>query len=275
MNNKKPKLSVIILNYKNVDLTAKCVSHLNQSAKAAEISTQIIVVDNSTDETAGELKKRLPDVQIIENSENQGFSHANNQGIRISKGEFILLLNNDAFVNSECLINGIKYLEENENCGLWSPKLVGEEGAFQVSCARLPSIKGLIGEYIFLDNYDWYEDLKQWSEPKDVGNVVGAFILMRREVIDKVGLLDEDYFFTVEDVDYCKRVHDASLSVIYDPRFKVVHIGGASQDEKWIDDPHMHKYRILYFKKNHGTLKSLIASFIINSGLKIMKIRRV
>lgn len=276
MNRKEPEISVIILNYKNAELTTKCVDHLVKSAELAEIPIQIIVVDNSAVKTADTLKEILPnDVEIIENTENMGFSKANNQGIIESRGKHILLLNNDAFVNPECLKEGIKYLEEHENCGIWAPKLVGEDGSFQVSCASLPSLKGLIGEYLFFDNYDWYPDVDKWNEPHDVGNVVGAYMLIKKTVTQKIGFLDEDFFFTVEDVDYCKRVHEAGFSVVYDPRFSLVHIGGASQDTEWFDDPHMHKNRILYFKKNHGKFKTVLASLIINLGLKIMKIKGV
>jgi GT2 family glycosyltransferase len=232
------------------------------------------VVDNSALETADELKRILPsEVIIIENNINQGFSRANNQGIRVCTGEFILLLNNDAFVNSECLRAGINYLKENTGSGIWSPKLIGEDGSFQVSCARLPSIKGLIGEYLLFRNFDWYDDVKEWSKPRNVGNVIGAFLLFKKSLIDRVGLLDEDFFFNVEDVDYCKRVHEVGLSVIYDPRFSVVHIGGASSIDSWMNSSHLHNYRIVYFHKNHGKISGWIARVIISLGLTIRRIK--
>jgi GT2 family glycosyltransferase len=268
------ELSVIILNYKNTLLSAKCVDYLIESANKADISIEIIVVDNSALETADELKRILPsEVIIIENNINQGFSQANNQGIRVCTGEFILLLNNDAFVNSECLRAGINYLKENTGSGIWSPKLIGEDGSFQVSCARLPSIKGLIGEYLLFRNFDWYDDVKEWSKPRNVGNVIGAFLLFKKSLIDRVGLLDEDFFFNVEDVDYCKRVHEVGLSVIYDPRFSVVHIGGASSIDSWMNSSHLHNYRIVYFHKNHGKISGWIARVIISLGLTIRRIK--
>jgi GT2 family glycosyltransferase len=266
------KLSVIILNYKAPELTAECVDCLIKSTEKADIATQIIIVDNSAPLTAQKLRDILPErVEIIENNENLGFSKANNQGIEISKGKYILLLNNDAFVNAETLINGIRYIEEHNECGVWSPKLLGKDGSFQVSCARLPSIKGLIGEYIQFRNYDWYSDLRSWSKPTDVGNVVGAYMIMKRSLVDVVGLLDEDYFFNVEDVDFCKRIHSAGFQVIYDPRYSIVHIGGASQPGKWVNDPHLHKNRILYFKKNHGPIIGAFANLIIFTGLSLRK----
>ncbi len=268
------ELSVIILNYKNTLLTAKCVDYLIKSANKADISIEVILVDNSAPETADELKEILPStVKIIENNINQGFSRANNQGIRVCNGEYLLLLNNDAFVNSECLIAGINYLKENNDCGIWSPKLIGEDGSFQVSCARLPSIKGLIGEYLLFRNFDWYEDVEEWRNPRNVGNVIGAFLLFKKSLINEVGLLDEAFFFSVEDVDYCKRVHEAGLSVIYDPRYSVVHIGGASSKDSWMNSSHLHNYRIVYFYKHHGKISGWLARIIISLGLTIRKIK--
>lgn len=264
-------LSVIILNYRNINLTAKCVSYVSNATKDADIKTQVIIVDNSAKETADKLKKLISGAHIIENLENMGFSKANNQGILASEGEFILLLNNDAFINSECLVKGINYIKNNNKCGVWAPKLVGEDGSVQVSCAELPSIKGLIQEYILLKDNNSYPDLNKWKEPHNVGNVIGAFMLMEKKKIEEVGLLDEDYFFTVEDVDYCKRIHEAGYSVIYDPRCEIVHIGGASQEDKWINDPYMHKFRVLYFRKNHGVFMASLSKIIIYMGLKIRK----
>lgn len=206
---------------------------------------------------------------------NNGFAKANNQGILASKGEYILLLNNDAFINPECVINGINYVKNNKNCGIWAPKLVGEDGSFQISCACLPSIRGLIWEYILLKNYDCYPEIEHWNEPHNVGNVVGAFLLMRKEIIDKVGLLDEDYYFNVEDVDYCKKVHEAGFSVIYDPTYSIIHIGGLSQDYSWVKDPHLHKNRVIYFRKNHGIFKAFLSKIIIFMGLNIRKYSQI
>jgi GT2 family glycosyltransferase len=229
-------------------------------------------VDNSARETAALLKESLPkSIQIIENQENLGFSKANNQGISLSKGRYVLLLNNDAFVNPEVLGKGIRFLEEHPECGMWAPKLVGEDGTFQMSCARLPSIKGLIVEYLLLRSYDRYSDSESWREPKEVGAVIGAYMLIRRAVIETVGMLDEDFFFTVEDIDYCYRVNEANYSIIYDPTVSVVHLVSASQKEGK-EYPKLHSNRILYFRKNEGIIKGLLSGIIINLGLFLRKI---
>jgi N-acetylglucosaminyl-diphospho-decaprenol L-rhamnosyltransferase len=269
---KEPELSVIILNYKNVELTSKCVDYLIKASNEAKIDAEIIVVDNSAKETATTLEKLLPEaVKIIQNHENLGFSKANNQGMNISKGEYVLLLNNDAFVNPEALKMGIRFLEDNPNCGLWAPRLVGEDGAFQMTCARLPSIKGLIVEYLLFRSYDRYLDSESWEEPRTVGAVIGAFMLIRRRVIESIGMLDEDFFFTVEDIDYCYRVNEADFEIYYDPTVSVVHLVSASQKEG-IEYPKLHSNRVLYFKKNHGMISGFLSEIIIYLGLFLRKI---
>jgi GT2 family glycosyltransferase len=269
---KEPQLSVIILNYKNPELTAKCIDYLTEASNKSKIDTETIIVDNSAKETASILKKLLAEnVKVIENEKNLGFSKANNQGISISKGEYVLLLNNDAFVNSEVLKAGIRFLEDNPDCGLWAPKLVGEDGTFQMTCARLPSIKGLIVEYLLFRSYDRYADSETWEKPRTVGAVIGAFMLIRRRVIETIGILDEDFFFTVEDIDYCFRVNEADFKIYYDPTVSMVHLVSASQKEG-VEYPELHSNRVLYFKKNKGIFLGVVSGIIIKLGLFLRKI---
>jgi GT2 family glycosyltransferase len=271
MNADEIILSVIILNYRDVDLTAKCVKYLEDSANDLNLPTQIIIVDNSAAETSKALKELFPHLDIIENYQNVGFSKANNQGIMASRGKYILLLNNDAFVNSDCLKNGINYLENND-LGIWAPRLVGEDGNLQISSSQFPSLNDIMGEYFLFKNYNIYNDFFNWKEPKKVDFVIGAFILMKIALVDEVGLLDEAFFFNGEDVDYCKRVHEKGYTVTYDPRYSVVHIGGASQTKEWFRDPFLHKNRIIYSYKHYNIIGGLLAHLTIRSGLMFRKI---
>src|SRR5680860_762487 len=117
-------VSAVILNYLNPDLTCTCVYKLRKAARQSGVETEIIIVDNSAARTAKILKQRLPgEVSIIENEENEGFSKANNQGIKRAKGELILIMNNDLFMNADTLQAGVDYIKHNENAGIWAPKL--------------------------------------------------------------------------------------------------------------------------------------------------------
>lgn len=274
MERAQPDISAVILNYKNPQLTAKCVEILLRSLEECGASSQVLVVDNSAAETARELRQLLPEaVEIIENPENRGFAKATNQGIRAGRGKYILLLNNDVFVNSQCLKTGLNYLNEHPNTGIWAPQLAGSDGRPQVSCARFPTLKSAFGEYLLGKQWNWYGDLFQWKEPHPVETVNGAFNLIPKTVFDQVGLLDEDFFFTGEDLDFCRRLHRRGFPVIYDPRCRATHLGGASQaQEKWFRDPYLHRHLILYYRKHHRLFTAACSAMIVHLGLLLRRL---
>jgi len=268
-NHALPLVSIVVLNYRNPPLTARCVETALTSALEAKTSVEVIVVDNSAPQTASALHRLLPaEAKIIENAQNQGFAKASNQGIKTSKGQFVLLLNNDCFINPGCLDMGLRYLEDHANAGVWAPRLTDETGQPQVSCSRTHSLKGLASEYLLRRASDRYQDVFEWTQPTEVESVIGAFFLLPRRTLDRIGLLDEDYFFNVEDVDYCRRAAKAGLSVIYDPRASAVHLSRASQEEvHFVRDAHLHRNRVLYVRKHRGKASAYVASAIIALGL--------
>lgn len=281
MQKKENTLSVVILNYKNVDLTGRCVQALLRAGQQAQLPLDIIVVDNSGPETGEALVALLddPQVRVVVNERNLGFAAANNQGLLLSRGEFLLLLNNDAFVTAEVLRAGLAYLQTHPDVAIWAPQLVGEDGRPQVSVAPLPTLGQLAGEYWFF-GLIWRKlrsrlqpnAVAEAGSPRKVPSVVGAFFLMPRSVLGTVGLLDTDFFFTVEDVDYCYRVRQQGLGIVYDPSHQIIHIGGASQDHgRWSRDPYLHKHRLKYFEKHHRRVFP-VAAMIIKTGLWVRRV---
>ncbi len=269
-------ISAVILNYKDVALTKKCVDILYRSADASDLPVEVIVVDNSAPQTAEDLCEELPEeVKIIENEKNLGFSAANNQGIKQAKGDIILIMNNDLFINEEVLQTGSEYITSHKKAGVWAPKLVGEFSDEQKSCAYFPTIHGLIIEYWFKYPYSNRVALTAVNadHPVPVDMVIGACMFIRKEVLEQAGLFDEDYFFTSEDVDLCYKIKNLGYEVLFDPRVEAVHLTSASQDYTWYDDPHLHEARKLYFKKHFNSLKATTARFIISSGIKARKVK--
>lgn len=269
----KIKLSVIILNYKDEKLTKKCVDYLIKAIDKAHITTEIIIIDNSGQETYTKLKRTLnyKNVKIINSNTNLGFARANNIGIKKAKGQYILLLNNDAFVTKHTTIEkGIQYLQDNKDTAVWSPQIKGRDGKVQNTYSKFPSILEIVNEYFFFNRLHRHKT--DTSQIKEVDMVIGAFFLMNKKIIKEVGLLDEDYFFQVEDVDYCKRIKNKGYKIVYDTTETVIHIGGASQHDKWVNAPYLHKNRILYFKKHGNRLQYYMAKVLINLGLIYTKI---
>lgn len=269
-------VSAIILNYLNSALTAKSVDYLLEAASKSSIAVEVIVVDNSAPKTAEELRKLLPEgVKIIENKENRGFAAANNQGIKQANGDVILIMNNDLFMNEQVLKNGIEYITSNKKAGIWSPKLVSQSGEAQRSCAYFPTLRGVVSEYLF--KYQLENRLSitanKANHPVEVDSVMGACMFIQKEVLQKAGLFDEEYFFTKEDVDLCKKIKALNYKVVFDPRYEAIHIYHASQDYNWYKDPYLHKARKLYFKKHFNPLKALAARITVDAGIKVRKLK--
>lgn len=271
-----PRISAITLNYRNVELTRRCVEALRRSACRAGLDLEIIVVDNSGTDTGEALRAALPDgVRIEVNEANRGFARACNQGIRIARGDLILLVNSDAFVTAEALETGVEYLDDNPDAGVWASRLVNEDGSLQVSCSRFPSLAGVVSEYLLGRPTDWYRNPQDWSEPREVDTVVGAFMLIPRRVVEEVGELDERYFFNVEDIDYCKRVREAGFAVVYDPRTSVTHLArGSHTDYRWHADEQLHRHRMLYFREHHSPLTAGLAALTIRLGVTLRRTLR-
>jgi GT2 family glycosyltransferase len=269
-------VSAVILNYKDPELTCRCIDKLHAAADESGVETEVIVVDNSAPQTAQSLHEGLSEeVIIIENEKNEGFSKANNQGIERAKGDLILIMNNDLFINADTLGKGVRYIKNHPNIGVWAPKLTDQQGNAQRSCSQFPTLTGLISEYLLKLQYD--NRIAKYAisadKPIKVDTVIGACMLIPKTVLDEVEGFDEDYFFNVEDVDLCLKIKNCGYEVIFDSRCSAVHLVSASQNGHWHDNRYLHQARILYFRKNHNSLKSGIAKAVIKAGIQLRKIK--
>ena len=225
-------LTVVIVSYNTVLLLDQMFAALDGAR--GNLRIQIIVIDNaSRDGSAAHLRTKYPDVELIENSVNVGFGRANNRAMSRAKGRYILLLNTDAFVAPDTLSKTIQYMEANPRCGVLGVKLVGSDGSLQPSCRYFPTpwnvflsstgLMRLSPKTRLVDDMRW-----DHSSIRECDWVPGCFYLIRREVIERVGLFDPIYFLYYEEVDHCRTVQNAGWKVIYFPFTQVVHIGGES-----------------------------------------------
>lgn len=179
----------------------------------------VYVVDNaSTDGSAAMVRSQFPQVYLIQNDVNVGYSRANNQGISASQGKAVLLLNSDTIVDPRIFDETLKLLHSVPSIGALGCKLVGSNGIAQNSYSfsfphgpRVGSPNKTIGEGLVNCAFVW-----------------GANFLLRREVIDQVGMLDEDFFMFYEDIEWCWRIYDAGWDIVYDPNHSIIHLSGAS-----------------------------------------------
>jgi len=226
-------LSIIILNYNNSELLKKCLASVFNPVR--KISFEVVVVDNaSTDDPLIMIKRDFPPVKVIVNSENLGFSKANNQGISQSSGKYCLLLNNDTIVKPGAFEVLAEFMERHPSCGACGPKLLNEDGSLQRQ-------GGLFGSSFW-----------NASEPKRAQFLTGACLMVRREVINKIGLLDENLYFYNEDLDWCRRIKKAGWEIYYVPAAGVIHLGGYSTKREFNKKMFVEGFRGgLYFCRKH------------------------
>lgn len=218
-------LSAVIVSFNTKNLTLKCIESVLAQGSGLEVET--IVVDNgSSDGSAGALKN-LKQIKLIQNKSNLGFARGVNQGIKVSSGKHVLLLNSDCELGSGALKKLFDFAESALDAGVIGAKLVNPDGSVQPSCYFFPgltrALKRYFGERNEVDKY-----YPKGSSPVQVEAVVFAATLITKSALDNVGILDERYFMFFEDLDYCKRAKSLGLNVYYFPGAQVIHHHGAS-----------------------------------------------
>ncbi len=258
----RPTLSVIIVSWNVRELLAQALDSVFASVDD-DVELEVIVIDNaSRDGSVRMLRERFPYVHVIANQQNLGFPAANNQGLARASGDYILLLNSDTEVRAGALARMIAHLVMHPGTGLAGPKLLNADGSIQSSRRRFPTLRILFLESTWLQplvgrralaRY-YYEDVPA-AMPQDVDWVTGAAMMVRREVISQVGGLDDKFFMYSEELDWCRRIHDAGWDITFAPAAEIVHLGGKSSEQV---TPARHIYfqssKVRYTRKYHGRL---------------------
>jgi len=256
-------------------------------ASNVELQIEVIVVDNaSTDGSAEMVRDEFPGVRLIANDSNRGFTAANNQGLALSQGRYLLLLNPDTEVVGDALATMVGYMDGQPAVGALGPQLRYPDGSLQPSRRRFPTfMTGLVESTVV---QEWWADsrfLRRYymaGTPDDaiqpVDWVVGACLLVRRQIYEEIGGLDEGFFMYSEELDWCRRIVDAGWQVVYLPTAAVVHHEGKSSEQVV---PARHIYfqssKVRYFRKHHGSIQAellrwfLLATYVyqlVREGLK-------
>jgi GT2 family glycosyltransferase len=233
------RLSVVIVSWNTRDLLRQCLDCLKQEVgcDVASGNCQVFVVDNNShDGSAQMVKADHAWVKLIANDANLGFAKANNQAIKLTNSEYVLLLNPDTEVEPGAIKTLLQFIEPRPECGVVAPQLLNSDGSVQRSCREFPTFAGMCYELIGLTKLfpknetfgrykmlDWnHDDERQVDQPE------GACLLIRRSLLDQVGLLDEGYFMLFEEVDWCYRVKRAGWQIWFTPTARVKHHYGQS-----------------------------------------------
>lgn len=248
----KPLISIIILTYQNgLPNVKKCLESL---LRLNYDNFETIIVDNaSTDNAASEVlsRKYKPlSIKLIRNKKNLGFCKGNNQGVKIARGKYILILNNDAEVTPGFLTILVRDLENGECIGVVQPKIrqLLKKDKLDACCSFLTST-GFLYHY----GYSQKQSDKKYNKRLFMYSAKGACFLTRKSLIDKIGLFDEDYFAYFEESDFCHRVWLSGSKVLYEPSSEIYHLGGPDKEVSTIIQFHSYKNRIATYIKNFET----------------------
>jgi GT2 family glycosyltransferase len=255
-----PSLSICIVNYQAADYLRNCLNSIMASPPQGDY--EIIVVDNgSTDGSCEMLKSVFPGVILIQNPGNLGFTAPTNQALRYASGQFLLLLNPDTLIHPQAFDILIGFMLEHPQVGVCGPKVLNTDGSLQAPCRRGESRPWAVISYFlrlnrlfphsklfggYLMNY-MGEDATH-----EVAGVAGSCMLIRRQVIDQIGYLDERFFAYQEDADYCFQARRAGWQVYYVPAARVTHFGGegGSRVQPYRSIFAWHQSYWLYYRKN-------------------------
>ena len=223
MNGVKPDISIIIVSYNVREYLCHCMDSV---LAQKDISPEIIVIDNnSTDGTGEIMTSKYPSVKLITNRDNIGFSAANNQGIKEASADIIMLLNPDTELpETSILLHAKEYIEKDSQIAILAPQLLNTDGSFQPSFWDFHGIKGLMLELFYLHRV---KNSRRPSSPVPVEAASGAALIFRKSLIDEIGGLDEEMFWT-EDVDFCYRANKTGKKIMWNPEIKIIHHGGKS-----------------------------------------------
>jgi len=275
-------LSVIIVSWNVRDLLDQAL-HAIYTEGTRRPELEVIVVDSaSSDGTPQLVAASYPQARLIASTENLGFARGNNRGIEEATGDYLLLLNADTLVQGDALASLVDYLEEHPEIGMVGPRLLNADGTTQSSRRRYPSLPVLFLESTWLQRSAPKRLLDRFfvadrpdSESQTVDWITGAAMMVRREVVDEIGGLDEGFFMYSEELDWCHRVGDAGWEIAYTPTAEIVHYGGKSSEQV---APARHIYfqssKVRYTHKYHGQLAAeglrtwLLAQYVWQIGLE-------
>ena len=257
-------LSIIILTWNSISFLQECLASIENNVSLTDY--EVIVIDNKSEDGTTEFLQALPKggrVRVVYNLMNRGVAPARNQGLAVALGKYILILDVDTIVHKYAVENLIEVMEAHREIGLCGPKLVGIDGELQYSCRKFPNALSKLYRqlpekwqpHILKD-----EELRDWSHDclRNVGYVIGACQLIRRQALNQVGLLDGSMFYGVEEVDFCLRLWKRGWKVAYSPQAVVTHIQQRLGKKTFFNQFKLQhaKSLIIYFSKHRYLWKA-------------------
>jgi N-acetylglucosaminyl-diphospho-decaprenol L-rhamnosyltransferase len=262
-------LSIVIVSWNTREQLRACLRSVEIACQELAGPVQTIVVDNaSADGSTEMLNREFSWVTCVAHATNLGFAAAANHGIRSSAGKYILLLNPDTEVEPGSVARLVGFMEAHPDAGGAGPRILGADGVLQDSCFPLPTVGRELWRLFHLDRLQRLASypLHEWSSngARRVETIQGACFLVRSDVLQDLGGLDERFYIYTEEVDLCRRMHDAGWSLFWVPQASIVHAGGQSTRQA---APRMflelYRSKVQYFRKHTGIWGARVYKFVL------------
>jgi GT2 family glycosyltransferase len=272
-------LSIVLINCNGGPFLENCLRSIYSDASDQKTPFEVIVVDNNSgDKSINMVRESFPDVRLIKNTSNQGFAKANNRGIAASTGKYVLCLNNDTVVLPGALRTLTEFMDHDPDAGACGPMLLNRDRTVQHQCKRgFPTIPSAVSYFfglhrLFPKSELFGHYLMTYIDPgqiSEVDSVSGACLMVRRQVIEQVGLMDEDYNMYGEDIDWCYRIKQAGWRVYYVPEAKVLHYGGQTSSKimPYRNTWEFHRSMVVFYKKHYSTNHNLLVNCLVYAGI--------
>jgi len=278
-------VSVVIVSYNTREVTRNCLRSVYE--QTSNISFEVFVVDNQSRDGSPEMvRTEFPEVILIANEENRGFAAANNQALRLAKGRYFLLLNSDTVVLDRAIEKTVDYADRRPRVGVVGCQVLEDENTVQQTCFSFPSLSSAFFAATGLSTLFPRSRLfgREWigwwnrDTEREVDVVSGMFMLARKEAVDQVGLMDEDYFIYAEEADWCFRLWKAGWPCVFAPVARILHLEGGGKSTRQVSAKmylQLQKSLLLFHRKNRGLLSwaGLKALYILNMGARALLFR--
>ncbi len=264
-----PVLTISIINYKTKELTAKCLDSILK--KDWKVKFQVVLVDNASEDGSVEFfKKNYTKVKLITSKNNLGFAGGHNLVLKQIDTRYVLILNSDTEIYDGVLDEMIEYMDKNPIIGIASCKILNSDGSLQPNAGDLPFGFALFNWLFNLESLGFKSpsfhrnDDSFYEIAHKAGWVSGSFMMIKKEVIDKIGFLNEDFFMYMEDVEFCMRAKNRGFEIFINPAVWIKHLSGASSIDpryrQWLGES---KGLLLLYKKMYGILGEIGVKILI------------